>query len=275
MRRLLRSVSAAVLIGLLPYGDTAYAKPDESCRPNALEHLRTSSPDGLAIYKQISQPDFFESWIRCDDPQFGLPTAVHESTHFITAETDAFPLVGGGAVKRPHEVSKFFPPSQITRRFKADDLVTTYLRRGKATSSTDFLYLLDELNAYSHDLDTAVDLKELGNPDEAVDHRDGLAAMMAYVAVYAETARESEARTLEARTWRGLREPQVAKVISDLWGRAERVMASSCGIPKFGIHDKYYIRQVCAAEVGPALEQVLGRAPVCPTACLTSEADVE
>ena len=37
----------------------------------------------------------------CDDAQFDLSTAVHESTHFISSEIDAFPLVGGGAVERP------------------------------------------------------------------------------------------------------------------------------------------------------------------------------
>ena len=48
-------------------------------------------------------------------------------------------------------------------------------------------------------------------------------------------------------------------------------MASSCGIPNFGIEDKSYIRKVCATEATAALEPILGRAPVCPTACLTPD----
>jgi len=35
----------------------------------------------------------------------------------------------------------------------------------------------------------------------------------------------------------------VAKTVSELWGRAEKVMASSCGIPNFGTEDKSLIRQ--------------------------------
>ena len=61
-------------------------------------------------------------------------------------------------LKRPHEVSAFFAPQLIAGKFKANDFVATYLRPGSASSATDFLYLLDELNAYTHDLSTAVNL---------------------------------------------------------------------------------------------------------------------
>ena len=274
MHRLLRFLFIATLLGPLAGLDPAAAMTGADCRQAALAELQAASPDGFAIYGQISQPDFFVGWLRCDDAQFDLSTAVHESTHFITSETDAFPLVGGGAVARPHAVSAFFPPYRIARRFETDGFVSIYLRRGRASSSTDFLYLLDELNAYSHDLETAVDLKDLQKNDEAVDHRDGLAAMMAFVAVYAEAAKAGMAGR-EAQTWSGLHEPQVAATIADLWSRAERVMASSCGIPNFGRADTSYIRQVCAAPARSALASILGRAPVCPTACLQPGTDVE
>jgi hypothetical protein len=172
-------------------------------------------------------------------------------------------------LNRPHEVSAFFAPSRIAGKFKANDFVATYLRPGSASSSTDFLYLLDELNAYTHDLNTAVDLSRSRGPveqsDEQVDHRDGLAALMAFVALYVERAEESE-----PATWSGLQQPRVAKAVSELWGRAEKVMASSCGIPNFGTEDKSLIRQFCQGAPQAALQKILGRAPVCPTACLKS-----
>ena len=266
MRLLSRYVSIVALV-CVPFG-VAVAGPTSACRPKALQQLRADSPDGFAIYKQMTNSDFFDSWIDCHDAQYDLSTAVHESTHFIAAETDAFPLVGGGTIRRPHEVSDFFPPARIADRFPHDDFAMIYLRGGKASSSNDFLYLLDELNAYSHDLATAVDLKGLTAPDEAVDHRDGLAALMAFVAVYAERARASE-----PETWSGLRQPAAAQTISALWGRAERVMASSCGIPNFGSKDKVYIQQSCSADARSALAPILGRAPVCPLACLTPDVD--
>lgn len=266
--RLLVQGLVAVLIGL-PVG-SALAAPDLSCRPKAIASLRAASPGGFAVYAQAGGGDSFRNWIDCGASQYDLPTAVHESTHFIAGETDAFPLVGGGAVRRPHEVSDFFPPYRIADRFSPDDFTAIYLSRGKASSSTDFLYLLDEFNAYSHDLDAAVDLRFLSTPDTAVDHRDGLAAMMAFLAAYADMA-----RTSEPETWSGLQRPEVAATIGTLWTRAERVMARSCGIPNFGTSDRSYIGQVCAAGDRSALAQILGRAPACPAACLEATPEQE
>ena len=236
------------------------------CRPAAIERLRTAAPKGFAIYQKTKDKAFFLNWISCGEAGLGLPTAVHESVHYVTAETDAFPLLNGGQSKRPHEVSAFFAPAQIAARFKASDFVTTYLRPGAASSSGDFLYLLDELNAYTHDLNAAVALSRShasAEEGDHVDHRDGLAALMAFVALYVERAAESE-----PATWRGLTEPRVARTMSELWGQAEKTMASSCGIPNFGTEDKALIRQFCQRGPQAALQKILGRAPVCPTACL-------
>jgi hypothetical protein len=268
MRRLLRSICFAALACMpLAAGlDPAVGAGD--CRPGAIERLRASAPEGFAVYQAIKDKKFFLGWISCGEAQLGLPTAVHESVHYITAELDAFPQVEGGQLKRPHEVSAFFAPQLIAPKFKANDFVATYLRPGSASSATDFLYLLDELNAYTHDLDTAVNLSRSRVGVEAgdeVDHRDGLAALMAFVALYAERAEQSE-----PATWRGLLEPRVARTVSELWGRAEKVMASSCGIPNFGTEDKSLIQQFCQSGPQASLQKILGRAPVCPVACLKS-----
>jgi hypothetical protein len=263
MRQVLRSICLAALAGML-LGPHLAAASD--CQPRAVERLQAAAPEGFAIYQAIKDKSFFLGWISCGEKQFGLPTAVHESVHYITAETDAFPLVNGGQLKRPHEVSAFFAPSRIAEKFRDSEFVSTYLRPGNASSSTDFLYLLDELNAYTHDLNTAVRLSRTPVPAEdgdEVDHRDGLAALMAFVALYVERAEESEPATRA-----GLREPRIAKVVSELWGRAEKVMASSCGIPNFGTEDQNFIRQFCHAKPQAALRQIIGRAPVCPSACL-------
>jgi hypothetical protein len=190
MRWLLRSISLAAF-ACMPLSSPHAAQAGD-CRPRAIEKLRTAS-DGFSIYQRIKDKTFFLSWISCDEADFGLPTAVHESVHFITAESDAFPLVGGGDIKRP-DVSGFFAPSLIAGKFKKNEFVSTYLRPGGASSATDFLYLLDELNAYTHDLNTAVTLssRATDETDVQVDHRDGLAALMAFVALYAQRAEESE-----------------------------------------------------------------------------------
>jgi hypothetical protein len=267
MRRRLWSISLAALACMPLAAGLDSAAQAGDCRPGAIERLRASAPEGFAVYQAIKDKTFFLGWISCDEKQLGLPTAVHESVHYIAAELDAFPLVHGGQLKRPHEVSAFFAPQLIAGKFKANDFVTTYLRPGSASSASDFLYLLDELNAYTHDLNTAVNLSRSRGAEHGadVDHRDGLAALMAFVALYAERAEQSE-----PATWRGLREPRVAKAVSELWGRAEQVMASSCGIPDFGTEDKSLIRQFCQRGPQASLQKILGRAPVCPTACLNA-----
>ena len=266
MRRLLRSISCAAL-ACMPLVAGLHSARAGDCRPGAIERLRASAPEGFAVYPATKDRKFFLGWISCDEAQLGLPTAVHESVHYITAELDAFPLVHGDQLKRPHEVSAFFAPQLIAGKFKANDFVTTYLRPGSASSSTDFLYLLDELNAYTHDLNTAVNLSRSRGVEQGdeVDHRDGLAALMAFVALYAERAEQSE-----PATWSGLLQPRVARTVSELWGRAEKVMASSCGIPNFGTEDKSLIQQFCQSGPQASLREVIGRAPVCPAACLRS-----
>jgi hypothetical protein len=267
MRRLYRSISFATLACMPLVAGLNGAAGAGDCRPEAIERLRASAPEGFAVYQAIKDKKFFLGWISCGEAQLGLPTAVHESVHYITAELDAFPLVHGGQMKRPHEVSAFFAPQLIAGKFKADEFVTTYLRPGSASSATDFLYLLDELNAYTHDLNTAVNLSRSPGVEhgDEVDHRDGLAALMAFTALYAERAEQSE-----PATWRGLLEPRVARAVSELWGRAEKVMASSCGIANFGTEDKSLIHQFCQSGPQASLQKILGRAPVCPTACLKS-----
>src|SRR3954447_16467511 len=213
MHRLLRNVSflLASLCATAAFGPRADAG---DCRPAAIERLRAQAPEGFAIYQKIADKKFFTSWLSCSEDQRGLSTAVHETVHHITGDTDAYPLIQGGQLKRPHEAEAFFAPSLIAGKFKPSDFVTTYLRPGGASSSSDFLYLLDELNAYTHDLNTAVNLSRWHGQVEAgdgqVDHRDGLAALMAFVALYAERAEDSE-----PATWSGLLEPRVAKTVSE------------------------------------------------------------
>jgi hypothetical protein len=101
MRRRLRSISFAAL-ACMPLAAGLDSAQAGDCKPGAIERLRASAPEGFAVYQAIKDKTFFLGWISCDEKQLGLPTAVHESVHYITAELDAFPLVHGGQLKRPH-----------------------------------------------------------------------------------------------------------------------------------------------------------------------------
>lgn len=264
MRRILQA--GLVFLVVLGFVQAASASERRDCHAQAIRDLQRLSPRGYVIYEAMKDKKQFLGWLSCDDVQLGLSTAVHESVHNLTEERDAFPLVKGGEIRRPHEVSKFFAPSEIAKAFAARDIfVAGYLRPGGVTSSSDFLYLLDELNAFSHDLNSAVALDSLRRNDRQIDHRDGLAALMAFVMTYVDTAQKKQ-----PATWQGLQRPEPRKVIQTLWTQAETTMASSCGIPEFGSKDRTYLRLVCERSNGDALAQLLGRTPVCPSACLTS-----
>lgn len=255
-------LGGAVLLSMPLFGAAPAAAGD--CTAQAVEVLRAGSLNGYAIFRQVKDKAFFRAWLDCSDAQFSLPTAVHESVHMITGDTDAYPLIGGGAVKRPRVSSVLFAPSRIARQFQPSLFVDTYLRKGSASSATDFRYLLDELNAYTHDLDAAIALKDRRDPDVQLSHRDGLAALMSFVALYIEAAENDPA------AWDGLSRPDTAAAVSTLWGQAERTMASSCRIPDFGTEDRDFLTRLCATKPQAALGRLLGRAPVCPKACLSA-----
>ncbi len=262
--------SKSAAIGSAQPVQGAPTEKSKSCVGAAMNALQKSA-DGVAVYNELGNKAFFKTWLDCSDPQFELSTAVHESVHLITSDRDAFPLVNGGEVKRPNEVSAFTPPEKVGYRFPGDDeYAKTYLRPGRASSAQNFLYLMDELNAYTHDLNTAVYLKNYTSADRSSDHRDGLAALMAFVATYLQ-----EAKSRYPSTWNGLQSPKVAKTLAILWAQAEKVMQSSCGIPNFGTQYKRYMSQTYSSEARSAVRAIIGRAPVAPAACLNMADDVE
>jgi hypothetical protein len=235
------------------------------CHTRAIAELQRLSVHGYAIYQAMGDKKQFLNWVTCEDVQTELSTGVHESVHLLTAEKDAYPLIAGDLVRRPHEVSRFFSPKEIAKSFDARDAyVQSYLGPKGASSKDDFMYLLDELNAYSHDLDAAIALVPLQLHDREVDRRDGLAALMTFVMRYVETAKKAK-----PATWQGLQHSEPKKAIQALWSQAETTLASSCGLPAFGLHDRDYIAYLCENKNAGALAELLERAPVCPAECLT------
>src|SRR5262249_2278355 len=151
----------------------------------------------------------------------------------------------------------FYAPREIARKFDGrDTYVQTYLKRGAATSADDFRFLLDELNAYSHDLATSVKLVSLRRPgDGDIGHRDGLAALLTFVMSYVDTARSSV-----PATWANLQRPEVRQTVQTLWTQAETALAASCDVPGYGQDDAKSIAFMADAGNGAGLTELLGRA---------------
>ncbi len=254
----------AALAACLAVASAATAAPRGDCHTQALRDLARLSPDGHAVYAAMRNKADFLRWITCDDLQLNLTTAVHESVHLMTHEKDGYPLIGGGVLRRPKELARYYAPRGIAGRFDAGDMfVKTYLGRGAASSADDFTYLLDELNAYSHDLTSAVKLAPLHKGGGQAAHRDGLSALMAFVMRYVGVAQAQH-----PATWQGLQQPETKQVVQKLWTQAETVLASSCAFPAYGTKDKTYIGFLCNAGNAAPLGSLLGRAPLCAKACM-------
>ena len=236
-----------------------------SCQAQGLRELERLAPQGFAVYRAMPDKSFFSRWISCGSPQLSLTTAVHESVHYLTTTKNGYYLLNGAVLRRPAGLSKLMPPRQIAGAYRSDIYVQTYLRPGGATSAVDLTYLLDELNAYTHDLNTAVKLNSMSRvSDGSVSNRDGLGALMSFLMKYADTAKRTN-----PTTWAALNSQGTKQAVSTLWSQAETVLASSCGIPRFGVNDQVYIRSICNSAGGEALGELIGRAPQCPSACIS------
>jgi hypothetical protein len=259
--------SIAILLGLLlPLYFSAPSVAAE-CHSKALEKLRKLSPEGYRVYKLSGDAKDFLHWVTCDDVQLGLSTAVHETVHLLTEKLDAYPLIDGRRLPRVHQRRTFFPPRSVHNRFDPrSTYVSTYLGPGAATSADEFGYLLDELNAYTHDLSAAVQLDSIASRDREVYHRDGLAALMAFVASYVEAAQREH-----PDTWRELARPEVRTVVATLWEQAETVMGRSCRTRNYGHEAPRFLAPVCKADARHGLGRLLGRPPLCPVRCTRPE----
>jgi hypothetical protein len=258
-----RNLCCATIVALLAVAAPATAAPRTDCRQQAIRDLQRLSPQGHAIYSAMPDKKLFMFWVTCDDTQLGLATAVHESVHILTEQMDAYPLIGGGSIRRLHEVSRLFPPREIAGNFDRSDIyVQTYLRPGAATSATDLMYLLDELNAYTHDLNSAIRLAPLNKSNSQVDHRDGLTALMAFVMSYVDRARRHK-----PATWEGLQRPEPRRLVQVLWRQAEATLTKSWDVPGIGHQDRKYVAFMCDHRNSDALAELLGRTPISADAC--------
>lgn len=234
------------------------------CHGRALKKLQELAPQGYSVYQNAPDKKFFWNWVKCDDVQLGLTTAVHETVHMLTEEYNAYPLINGKRLPRLPERRPLFPPRLASQHFNAESgFVTTYMKPGSASSAEEFGYLLNELNAYTHDLHAAVQLVSLGSPGRSVYHRDGLAALMAFVSTYTE-----EARAKHPETWRELQNnTELRRTVATLWDQAEQVMGNSCRTDGYGLEAPEFLEHFCKATIKHALGTLLGRPPLCPISC--------
>lgn len=241
---------------------SASAQTDTSCQPKAIADLKRLAPEGYAIYAKTTPKQTFLDWIKCEEVSRELSTAVHETVHHLTNEMDAYLLITGKKVPRVPETTAFYPPHTIAGNFDPQiTFVPMYLAKDAASSGIYFRYLLDELNAYTHDLFSSLKLVSLTPPNHTVSHRDGLAALMAFTAVYIDTAKKEH-----PETWKELKKPRNKAAVATLWSQAEAVMNNSCKVKGISYDAPVLLTKMCAAS--PSVAELTGLPAACPKTCL-------
>jgi hypothetical protein len=259
-------VLASLLI-LLTLQSVAVAQNSNStiCIKMALKKLKQSDPVGFKNYVEIKNKNDFTQYINdcSDNVLVHIGTAVHESTHIIDLTTGTFSTVTGVRLPVPRGDGYFFPPSKITKGLDLTDIyVRTYLL-GDSSSKDDYLVLLDELNAYTRSLSTSIKLIELLPRGTSTSDRDGLAAIMLFVKLYAFRAQNDE-----IRTWDQLKRSEVSQTIKMLWIQAEATLDRGCLMPALGISDKKYLRQIYDHKIdSTSISFLLGHPLKAPSNC--------
>lgn len=228
------------------------AKP---CFDRAVHLLRERSPNEYKIYEMLNSETFFNIWLECDETNFNVTTALHESVHRLSflrrrAQRNSiysFPLPDGRFldVTRLQFFNRDLIASDIAESDR-DMYFDAYLTGRSGAQS--LLVLLDELNAYTHELILARDLAPLYPRQSRVSHRDGVARMMHFTALYLKRALHQHG-PLELETLDNLKHPAIANLIATLWKAAETALKQTCSLGSLGVEDAAILSKVYSPEV--------------------------
>jgi hypothetical protein len=221
------------------------------CLPNVLDVLSQKDPNGTGVYTTLANPDKFSFWLDCSDANFAAPSAVHESTHLINFKHSTFArasyyLPGGTFMSVPRHRGEFFPRNEINLSLATSELgiyFRTYLT-GEG-SKQELPVLLDELNAYTHDLMTGTALQSLIPSNQHVSERDGLAVFMYYLELYLKRA-----RLAHPKAWQIIStDAEYRALLKALWANAETALRAACPFEALGIDDAPYLKKVYSEEL--------------------------
>jgi hypothetical protein len=229
-----------------------------TCLPEVLETLRQKDPNAIGVYTTVANPDRFSFWLDCSDALYAAPTAVHESTHTInfklsTYERSAFYLPGGAVMSVPRFHGKLFGRNEIIPDLATSELgiyYRTYLVGD--IGKQELPVLLDELNAYTHDLITGTALQALIPSYQHRSERDGLVVFMYYLELYLKRA-----RVAHPQAWQLIAgNTEYRALLQKLWANAETALRAACPIEALGIDDAPYVKKVYSDELVSELTKV-------------------
>lgn len=241
---------------------------DQSCLNDALALLQKRDANGYRIYQLSKDPDAFSFWLSCSDGKplhSKLPAAVHETLHKVDGELEQngargrahFYLLGGRVISVARH-TQLFERAQVAALLTDEEKRTHYFRpyltgvSGKQKLDS----LLEEFNAYTHDLSTSVTLVDLKAATLRSSNRDGVLTFMYYLELYLK-----QARTNFAGAWQVLvSDRDYVEAIRALWANAEVALARACPHAQLGVSDSFLARKVYSASNLEAINELFKQA---------------
>lgn len=215
-----------------------------------------SIPEAKEVLEEYQDNDDFLQWITEDKDYLrsDIATAIHETIHGLRVKKNKFKTIKNFYLPTDENNDKNLPEPRnvilpiLKRQYTeaySNHITEVYLsgNDNEVSSSAHFFsYLLDELNAYGFDLYVFLRLENLqinSNP------RDGLAAFMAYSAIYA------------AETKIDQYTDQQKANLGTLWKQSEMVMGEAIKVDNIGMDDEIFLRIADKYRYG--LEKFIGR----------------
>jgi hypothetical protein len=266
------------------------AKPSEivasnqHCRAKAIEIVRNNAPATLPTFDKIMKSadakNNFYFFLDCNDLGQSLSSAIHEAVHGLSGvyfNPHCFPLRNGTSASCPYGVmdARLLQPKTIFRDYPfdaQDPNVKTYLlgidlASGEpiegSSGGTDFNMILNELNAWTHDVafNTELHLKGIAPAISLDNSRLGAMQLMTFAMAYLHFAKKKS-----PSTWKMLIDPREKKLITQLWQQAEPAIEASCKVPQKGVH-KPSLNFLCDPKYQEGIESIVGQKVSCPLSC--------
>jgi len=182
-----------------------------------ISKMKSLYPAGQQVYSMMiakNQKDFFKFWLDCDNPSSSISTAIHESIHTISIDGSYYLTVNNQKLSRVVLPEKYPAPKTVARFLpKGDIYVETYLL-GESSSKDNLEFVLEELNAYTHDSRAGRALRPL-DTEFFPSYNDGTLAMMNILSEYIKRVPFSVTEKEKS-------------VIQSIWKTAETEISKSC-----------------------------------------------
>ncbi len=224
-----------------------------------MDMLHRRDKTGYGIVTKVKNAGEFAQWLDCNEPPlYGVTTAVHETSHELDNELSGFSeaenefgvyrfryFLGGDKILTVTD-KKLFYRSEIGGELDDEDksymYYETYLTGD--SGNQDILLLLEELNAYTHGLNTAVQFADMLPANMTVTERDGPSVFMYYLEMYLRKARLDY-----PEQWKKIyTDADYLNLMQAMWARAEETLKAALKFPQLGIKDKAALKKVYAGK---------------------------